>query len=306
MPYICDRCGYTTTTTQSFKRHLLKKNICPSTQCDADIKQLYNKYFPIIETNYKCEMCDKYFASRQSKYRHLQSCANTNKSLQRKIADLESQLKEATSTTTTINNTTNNNITNNYTTNHIHVHAFGKEDISYMLECPEKYIIGVMKKGEQGLLQLITDAYFHEEHPENHTIKKHVKNDKIVICFNGEEWVPRIHTDAMDMMFIKITDTVNQGLKKINNSKKILKKHAESYEKFKLKVAEPLGCRLEWDDDEDNYCDDNNQVIFLENGLTKADYDDILKQKKNLYALTNQMLYDKTKHITTHTIDISH
>jgi hypothetical protein len=87
-PYLCIRCGYSTTIKANFKKHLVRKQICPPKLKNVILEDIlaHNNlteyfYIPYHKTPHNktlnCKYCDKLFNSKQSKSRHqLNYCKN--------------------------------------------------------------------------------------------------------------------------------------------------------------------------------------------------------------------------------------
>jgi len=285
MVLICERCGYSTLKIYSMKRHLTKRTPCTPTLSDIEMSEIYAKLFPPKATTlFICEYCNKSFANRHNKLRHMKQCPNQLKAMQDKIATLEKQLKEAKAErrVSTINNGT---ITNSFnTTTNIQINPFGKENIDYLLNSPEfeKYVVNILKKKEHGFLQYIKDKYFHEDHPENHTIKKPIKNDAIVKCYNGNEWENNIINNITHTIMQGFESDFNEFLKKIHNKAEIPSKYLKCYISFNTAVTLPLNFNLIWNTNDDCEMDDDE---LQENN----------KIKKNILKLLFAFIYENTK-----------
>lgn len=287
MVICCERCGYAASKPYLLKRHLTKKTACKPLLCEIEINVLYNKYFPIKpETKHICDYCNKSFTNRHNKSRHMKQCSEQLKAMQDRITSLEKQLQTQTQpqTINTNTNTNTNTITNSFnTTNNIQINAFGKENMNYLLESPEfeKYVVNILKKKEHGFLEYVKDKYFHADHPENHTIKKPVKNDNIIISYNGNGWENNIADDISDKIIDDFEMDLNEFLNKLFNNEKIPKKYEFIYSHFKATVSYPLNFTHVW----------NNDDYEMEEDEIR----DNVKIRKNIVKLLCVFLYENTK-----------
>lgn len=90
----------------------------------------------------------------------------------------------------------NCNNTNTNTT--INIHAFGKEDISHLLE-NRQFMDTVLKRREKGVLELIKATYFdRDNHPENTNIR--VTNYKMpyIDTYDGQRWLKCDKEDVLE------------------------------------------------------------------------------------------------------------
>jgi len=179
----CNQCGKILSSKQGLKYH---------TQICKGVDAL------------TCPVCRKSFAHRNYKYAHMKTG---------KCIPVQPQAS-------TINNTTNNNnITNNNTTNnttnitnnnnqqniiqHIHINAFGKEDLKYIIEDPA-FLKKCIRNKEEGLLECIKRIHFNQEKPENMNIRKQNKKDGFVDVYNGHDWTIRMTDKATHRIMTNI------------------------------------------------------------------------------------------------------
>lgn len=228
----CKRCGYTTKVVFDLKSHLKRKYVCSPILEDIDVNILYNECFEKKIKNYNCDYCDKSYSYLSGKNFHLKTCSkkiefelqqtNQLELLKKEFEDYKKenprQLDE-TGVKTIITN--NNNITNNTinTINNITINAFGKEDIQYLSNDPKymQIMLNCLNTKEQGIMHLIKYIYFNPEHPENHNVKKPIKNDNYMKTYNGKEWNLSIATDGLYSILQKIETEFSIFLEKMED-----------------------------------------------------------------------------------------
>lgn len=275
----CKRCGYTTDYNHSLLRHLRRQKECPPSLSDVQrdilISELTDKTYN--DVTYDCTHCGMKFNSRSNKSRHTNhSC---KKRPQPVVTDLQPDIQnQHTTTHTTI--ITNNN-TNNGVINNIHVHTFGKEDISYLLEHPniEKLLLRCFKTKSEGLLDIIRRKHFDPLHPENHTVKKMNKKDPFIEVFKNGSWVLKDKDDALEDIFLGVQaifgDFIQRSSDDIDKLKTIL-------DEFMKKIGEPLGWEL------------NCDVYTYMDTLSHKDKE---LYKKRLFQLGCEYIYRRSQHI---------
>ncbi len=146
-----------------------------------------NLQHQITTTNRKhyCCKCNKPYASRQSKWKHEQTCSNESqlvtlteqvKQMSNQINELKTishEIKELKAKPSVINNYTTNNTLNN---KKIIINASpGMESISHLSVNQQR---AIMNKGLQSLIYLIKMTNFDKNTPENHSYCVTALNDK--------------------------------------------------------------------------------------------------------------------------------
>jgi len=152
----------------------------------------------------QCKRCLKFFNSRFGKCQHMK-----NVKCERKDPSSNITINNNTTNNTNhINNTNNSNNTNNIVnniTNNIR-YDFGKESLRDLQE-KEDYI-DIMKKhielGKYAIPQSIKEIYFNDKYPQNQTIKKERRNDKLVSIMKNGEWHTRVFDDVYDDILKKM------------------------------------------------------------------------------------------------------
>ena len=86
MCYICDRCGYQTNNKSHFYRHLIRKTVCIA-KSDISIelvREKYgakpSKYLCPEKTDFKCNICYKYYSTSFNLGKHKQNVHISNSS----------------------------------------------------------------------------------------------------------------------------------------------------------------------------------------------------------------------------------
>lgn len=289
--FICGRCGYSTDKYHNLLRHLQRKHICKPVLDDIDVddllsdaKQQYHKE----PGDYICDKCDKMFASRQSRHRHMKVCTTSKvqkpstEELIDKVHALEEALRKIQDekcTSNVTNNTTNN--TNNGTINNIHIHTFGKEDITHLLSHPnfDKYVLRCVKTKREGVMDLINRKHFDPLHPENHTVKKMNKKDPFIEVYKDGTWVLREKDDVLEDIFLGVQavfgDFVQACADDIHKLKHVM-------DEFMRKVGEPLGWDL------------NCDVYTYMDSLSEKDKE---LYKKKIFQLACEYVYRRSQEI---------
>lgn len=219
--YDCDRCGYSTKSSQNLKLHFKRKNKCAPVLSDVEPSTLSDGLFGCqtasTDKKYKCEYCEKTYASVESRCNHKKICkkrTEENVSVKEQLTQLsitvEEQQKQIielkSQTKTSITNQTNIGMQQNITIN-----AFGKEDIAYLTSSPEykKFMIGCLNDTAQGMLTLTDAIYYNKDHPENRNIKKTNKKDNFVKVYDGVKWKTTFAKETVMTIFGNINHELN-------------------------------------------------------------------------------------------------
>ncbi len=220
--FICKRCGYKTNLKANLKTHLSNKKICNVLFEDIDrnelIKDLMNREIR-KKGPYNCKKCGKELATRQSKWKHENTCnkIKTNlddKDLKELVINLTKEIEELKKNVNVTNNITNNNhdtsiIINNNNINIIldNLRPFGKENYDYIdIEAIKK----IIKPARNVLYRFIKMIHFNINHPENwNYFISNMRSNKANI-YNGKKFV--------------IDDKVESLIKLIESKKEFLEK----------------------------------------------------------------------------------
>ena len=226
--YSCKKCGYKTNRLLNFKRHEQRKISCsnklaPNVSGDSPQN---NNVLSILNTNdassssLQCAKCLKVFSRKDKLKIHDEKCEGIH-TLQCKVClkmfttqqgkwqhtryvkcnpPIQQTINSNNITNITNNNNNNNNTTNN-NNNTINIRVdFGNECLKRL--CTDKEYMGKMVEninlGKYAIPKSIEEIYFNDKYPENQTLKKERKNDKMVsIQYNGK-WETRFYEDIID------------------------------------------------------------------------------------------------------------
>ena len=145
----------------------------------------------------QCRICLKIFKTRQGKYQHMQY-VKCNPPITHTINHNNINI-----TNNIVHNTTNNNhITNN---NIIRV-DFGKECLKLLCE-DENYLSNMERHvtlGKYAIPRSMDEIYFNDKFPENQTLKKERRNDKMVSVQSDGKWETRMFDDIYKDVIKKI------------------------------------------------------------------------------------------------------
>lgn len=133
----------------------------------------------------------KGFSSRQYRWQHEKNCSS----------------KPTVPISTTNNNTTNANHSYNTTTNshnnttinntHIHINAFGHEDVSHITAA---FLDQVVRRRDKGLIELAQKIHFDK--PSNRNIRIRNRKNNMIEYHDGKRWIyeekNRVLHDVMD------------------------------------------------------------------------------------------------------------
>jgi hypothetical protein len=264
--YVCKRCGFYAKIRKNYEIHLNKKNVCKpkiSTIERSILVQELEEYIkngskggiiakmdpkgpsedpkgPTGNSYYKCKYCKINFSNNSHMNRHMRlSCKNKNKVedenkiLKEEIKTLKKNENNKITNISNINNGTANinNNTNNTNNTNIHIHAYGKEDFSYI---DKQTLLLAHRAPFISVPHLVTRMFFNDEHPENQNVKW--KNKKINYMQrletgeNGPEWVNRdkneVIRDLNDRAYNKIDYEYNSNT---SGNSEYQKNHYESF-----------------------------------------------------------------------------
>ena len=248
MIFKCDKCNYTTKRLLNLQRHEARKKPCVAVPCstiastgsrlntetDSDtcttsetdevqdnlcvefylkcskcFKQFSRKDNMKVHEKkcdgshtLQCNICLKMFATQQGKWKHIQ------------YVKCNPPTREAQ-----ITNITNNNITNNITTtNNINIRVdFGQESLKHLWADTnyQRIMSEHIKLGKYAIPKSIEEIYFNDKFPENQTLKKERKNDKMVsVQYNGK-WETRLFDDICKDMVKKTEEYHDEYFKNL-------------------------------------------------------------------------------------------
>lgn len=206
----CPRCHFEACSKQSLIYHLKKKKTC---------KPVYTNMPPgdILQTLvrdddepklHKCGICNKEFSHASSLSRHKKKRHQTQGTTYiENSTNTSANHSHNTSNSHNTTNTTNNNSHNTNTTINIqdvHIHPFGKEDISHV-ENDTAFLVNCIRNvlGE-GIPHLVEKIYFNDAVPQNQNVKLNTSSYPVsMIVFAGDppKWEQRdLHLTANQMV----------------------------------------------------------------------------------------------------------
>jgi len=210
--YKCNTCNKIFNRKWNLIRHENKKNPCtitpPTTANSTPPKTA--KLRQII----KCNYCHKEFTRKDSLNKHLKSRCKIKKqieldkeeifqSLIKKVEQLEKQNNELS---LTINNTNSNNTINNTqinNNNNIKLVAFGKEDMSFIVDEVSKRILN---KGFRSVPVLTHYTHFDKNRPEYHNIYISNMRNSFIMIYDGKKWNLKNRNEVLDDLISNKTD----------------------------------------------------------------------------------------------------
>jgi len=225
----------------------------------------------------QCKLCLKMFVTRQGKSQHM------------KYVKCNPPLQQVTN-----NNITNNiNITN--TTNNINIRVdFGEECLEKLCEDKEyiKKMIDNINLGKYAIPKSIEEIYFNDKYPENQTLKKARKNDKMVsIQYNGK-WETRFYEDIMDDLVKKTEEYHEIYFKDLQKKYEKIEKDRE-FRKLMIPIRR-FANRMLWFGWK---CDDIRSLgLELDEGndMDEDDFIKMLEYQKEIKQLMIDKIYDKS------------
>lgn len=181
----CEVCNMTFKSEKYLKAHLKSKRHLSWSE-----KKPTNQH--------KCK-CGKVFSYRQSLYLHKKSCTiiiededvETSKTLtvderqvyEEEIEELKQEIERLKAEKSVTNNNQNIETQNNI---HIHINAFGNENIDYITDNTK---LRCIKHITQSIPMLVSKIHFNPKHPENHNIK--ITNHRlpfVKVLNENKEW----------------------------------------------------------------------------------------------------------------------
>jgi hypothetical protein len=206
----CPRCGYETSYTCNFIKHLLRINICKSIKSNNDLISLKQEWLP-NEFPHVCENCPMKFTTKYGLTKHNKKCTKKDnnmsieiENMKKQIAELQQLVNNNSASTSTIqipniqqnNNIQIQNIQNNNITIVLPVTLSNDSFITkeFMQECFRKKI--------DGLTEFLIKKHFNPKYPENHNIKC----DEDGISTLEETCYKTIFTDNKTVVSTKIED----------------------------------------------------------------------------------------------------
>ena len=209
--YNCEKCNFIKENKKDYCRHIeTKKHLKNMGELDNNqINQKTtenNQNIPsdtISEDMFECDFCNATFKHMQSKYRHEKDRCKVKKSQIAIIEQMRSEMREQLRaqeerhseqmkelmkiTEIALSKPSGGNRNcNNTTNNNIIIHAYGKEDISFL---KDKDFLEMLNNSGTSVQTLVKKIHFNEEHPENKNVKITNKKQPYAKVYNGDKWL---------------------------------------------------------------------------------------------------------------------
>src|SRR5690606_35155394 len=125
-----------------------------------------------IDSDIKCDMCNKNFSNANSLSRHVTVCKIKQDKI--KIKDLENKVAELNNKLSSINITNNNTTNNTNNTNNINVINYITVNLTPYndsnMKGMQQYLENAIRKSFLSVPTLIESVHFNDKYPENHNI----------------------------------------------------------------------------------------------------------------------------------------
>lgn len=221
--YVCNRCNYRTNKRSNLKTHLNKATVCDDIN-NVSIESVREYYgFSAEKIDYVCTECEKSFSHKSNLVSHKKCCKNkpanedngyevvpksTLRYLTESINQLRNEIQQQrvvhaepvqTNTNNIYGNKNNINNTNNHIDNHIdiHINNFGQENLDYLTS---EFAMKCFEKGAYGIISMIDEIYFNDDHTENNNVRLRSINNKLVEVMKDKSWVTASLSDTIGKM----------------------------------------------------------------------------------------------------------
>lgn len=214
--YQCQYCEAVFTLSSSLARHI--KNRCKiKKNQDQQKENLITFLIKEREDQRKKEednikLMDYLKRILENKDREMANKDKQIKQIMKKMESMENMIKN----TNTIKNTQKaNNIQNNTNcnnniqniNNNIKIIAYGKEDLSHILEKDYKIILN---KGFKSVPALMESIHFNKNKPENHNIYISNMRDNHLLIYDGNDWQLKERDDILQDIVYNKTDILSE------------------------------------------------------------------------------------------------
>lgn len=304
-PFRCDRCGFESEYRCHLLRHLSRKVPCRPVYSDIAIGDIASSLSKTVA--YTCSKCHKDFSHIKSGRRHENRCtfAETPASIVNNDDHSTNVTNETTVNHTNSHNTTSTNC-HNTTTSHkvvnniqnqvINIHAFGKEDLSFMHNHPnfKRFMIKCLKGYIDGLLEYIRKKHLNPNHLENNNVRKLNKKDPFMDYFNGTEWSVSLYERVLEMILEKV-ETDFRTFTEANKMDKQIKAAANQF-------IESLGQYLDWNIGDLSNDDDDHKDTSIDDeecGKNDAKLNKRIKDAVNKLVCEHVYRFSKEKTTTS-------
>lgn len=245
----------------------------------------------------QCKICLKLFSTRQSKWEHK--------------LNVKCSPPAITNAITTTNNMNNNNITidkstnnNNITNNNFNLIKadFGKENLDKMYRDPNyfKNIADNIEMGRYAIPKTIEFIYFNDDYPENQTLKKDRRNDKLVSIHQKGKWQTRMFEDVQNDILRQSEEYHKSYLQNLEETVDTTVKD----KKFKERML-PVACFLRIMKENGWSCADVKNIgVNLDYEMDDEDYKRMLSCKKEMELLMLDKIHEETT-VMYHNISVA-
>jgi len=235
----------------------------------------------------QCKICLKMFASQQGKSKHK--------------LNVKCSPPAITTAITTTNNMNNNNISidkstnnNNITNNNFNLIKadFGKENLDKMYRDPNyfKNIADNIEMGRYAIPKTIEFIYFNDDYPENQTLKKDRRNDKLVSIHQKGKWQTRMFEDVQNDILRQSEEYHKSYLQNLEETVDTTVKD----KKFKERML-PVACFLRIMKENGWSCADVKNIgVNLDYEMDDEDYKRMLSCKKEMELLMLDKIHEET------------
>jgi hypothetical protein len=236
----------------------------------------------------QCGICLKMFASAQSKYNHKKNVKCSPPVITNTTTNNMSNINISMDKPTIYAN--NNNITNN---NFNFIKAdFGKENLEKMYRDPNyfKNIADNIEMGRYAIPKTIEFIYFNDDYPENQTLKKDRRNDKLVSIHQKGKWQTRMFEDVQNDI-LRQSEVYHKGY--LQNLEETVDATVKD-KKFKERML-PVACFLRIMKENGWSCADVKNIgVNLDYEMDDEDYKRMLSCKKEMELLMLDKIHDET------------
>ena len=238
--YKCDRCGYSSSRRDHFRKHLFRKNTCEAILENIPIDILREQYGYMeskckvngklrkgkckvnvfcenLVKKYNCPHCDKLFSTKQGRYQHVKKYCKAKKKkkaeeilvielkkdkeeMKRLLRQKDEQIKAIMEHMEKLLEKVGNT-TNITQTNNIQLNNYGKENTKYI---KEDYFIKLLNAPFNSIPKLVRKIHFNKKHPENQNIRITNKKLPYAEVYKDDKWEIRDKKETiMDLVEIK-------------------------------------------------------------------------------------------------------
>ena len=204
-------------------------NLDDTIQCDKCQKNLCNSKYLLkhkmickgVKNKFECSKCHIVYSSYSSLSHHKKICKINTDSNNENITIIENQTNNITNITNNDNRQIINNdnrITNNIT---LQIRNFGEENKDYITNA---FLLQCYNNGYYGLIEMIENVYFNNDHPENHNVRIGSLKNKYLEIHKDDKWVPQGINETLNRM---INITASDIILNVDDTEKEIEKIIE-------------------------------------------------------------------------------